>query len=69
MTGVQTCALPICIFEPYFTTKAPDVGTGLGLAVVCDIVAAHNGTIRVHTRVDAGTTFDIYLPCADSVTQ
>ena len=52
------------IFEPYFTTKAPDVGTGLGLAVVRDIVAAHNGTIRVHSRVDVGTTFTIYLPCS-----
>ena len=58
----MTEAVVARIFEPYFTTKAPGVGTGLGLAVVRDIVAAHNGAISVHSRVAVGTTFDIHLP-------
>ncbi len=50
------------IFDPYFTTKEKDVGTGLGLAVVQGIVQNHGGKIEVESRAGEGTTFCIYLP-------
>jgi signal transduction histidine kinase/ActR/RegA family two-component response regulator len=50
------------IFDPYFTTKAKGVGTGLGLAVVRGIVQNHGGIIDVKSRSDQGTEFRVYLP-------
>lgn len=50
------------LFEPFFTTRAGDGGTGLGLAVVHAIVQAHGGRIAVASAVGAGTRFDIDLP-------
>ncbi len=50
------------IFEPFFTTKTESKGTGLGLSVTYGIIKDHNGQIRVHSQVDAGTTFEILLP-------
>jgi len=50
------------IFEPYFTTKSSGKGTGLGLAVVCGIVKAHHGDIRVSSTLGQGAQFSIYLP-------
>ncbi len=54
------------IFDPYFTTKEKDVGTGLGLAVVQGIVQKHGGTIGVKSRPGEGTTFVIFLPRVES---
>lgn len=52
------------IFEPYYTTKPPGVGTGLGLPVVKSLVESHRGMITVASEVGRGTTFTIDLPLA-----
>lgn len=54
------------IFEPYFTTKAPDIGTGLGLSVVKGIVEEAGGIIEVESQLDKGTIFSVYLPVTES---
>jgi signal transduction histidine kinase len=50
------------LFEPFFTTRAMEGGTGLGLAVVRAIVEAHGGRIDVASATGAGSRFTIDLP-------
>ena len=54
------------LFEPFFTTRASEGGTGLGLAVVRAIVAEHGGTIGASS--DRGAEFIVsFPPCSGTV--
>ncbi len=56
------------IFDPYFTTK--QMGSGLGLATSYSIIKNHRGHISVESKIEKGTTFNVYLPASDQkVTQ
>jgi PAS domain S-box-containing protein len=50
------------MFDPYFTTKKPDEGTGLGLAVVAGIVKKHHGFIRADSEPNRGSVFQVFWP-------
>ena len=60
-SGIADDARPH-IFNPFFTTKEPGKGTGLGLAQVYGIIRQHGGYINFRTQIRKGTTFILYLP-------
>jgi len=60
-TGVEEGDLQK-IFDPYFSTKSKDTGSGLGLYVTYGIIKAHKGYIDVSSSPNKGTVFDVYIP-------
>ena len=61
--GIPPEVLPK-IFQPYFTTKGPRQGTGLGLNIVQRLIKEGGGALHIHTHMGEGTTFAIYVPGA-----
>jgi len=57
------------IFDPYFTTKDANEGTGLGLAMVHGIVKDHGGIIKVDSEPGFGTSFHIFFPCIEETAE
>ena len=59
--GIARAAMPR-VFDPFYTTKPPGRGTGLGLSVCYGIVADHGGRMEVDSEVGRGSTFRVILP-------
>lgn len=53
------------MFDPFFTTKRGGKGTGLGLALVEQIVASHKGFVEVESTLGEGTLMSVYLPVSE----
>ena len=62
--GIEPDKLPK-IFEPFYTTKRPGEGTGLGLSTAYGIVKQSGGFIFADSEVDRGTTFTLYFPSCE----
>src|SRR5207248_9143410 len=62
-SGIAPDVLPR-IFDPLFTTKPR--GTGLGLAVVQQVIEAHGGTVNVQSEAGVGTEFHLQLPICEA---
>ena len=54
------------VFEPFYTTKAKDKGTGLGLAMVYGFIKQSNGHVNIYSERQQGTTVRLYLPIANN---
>ena len=62
-SGIPSDKVPL-VFDPFYTTKPPGQGTGLGLNVVYRIVTKHRGDIKVQSVLGEGTRFTLRLPVA-----
>jgi signal transduction histidine kinase len=62
--GISPDHLPR-VFDPFFTTREPRAGMGLGLYIVQEIVREHDGCIAAGPAPGRGTRFWLRLPCAD----
>jgi signal transduction histidine kinase len=68
-TGIgMTAEVQAHIFEPFYTTKEPGNGTGLGLATTFSIIQQSGGWITVESSLSNGSTFQVYLPCIKPAT-
>jgi len=50
------------VFQPFFTTKGPEAGSGLGLSMIYGFVKQSGGTVKIYSEVGHGTTMRMYLP-------
>lgn len=53
------------VIEPFYSTKSPELGSGLGLAMVDGFVRQSSGALRIYSELGTGTTVKIYLPAVD----
>ncbi len=69
--GDNGCGIPgdklQAVFEPYYTTKGRDHGTGLGLFIVKQIVESSGGDIEIVSQPGEGTTFTLRIPAASQL--
>ena len=50
------------IFIPFFTTKPPGKGFGLGLSIVNNVIQNHNGIVKIKSKINRGSSFIVVLP-------
>lgn len=62
-TGIES---PESLFEPFYTTKAPGVGVGLGLAISAGIAAELGGHLSARNAPTKGAIFELELPCVET---
>ena len=52
------------VFQPFYTTKAPGRGTGMGLAIVATLMETSGGHLDITSQLNVGTTVSMYFPQA-----
>lgn len=63
--GIDATTLPH-VFDPFFTTRAPGQGAGLGLYIVEEIISEHDGCIAAESPAEGGARFSLWLPTAEA---